>query len=140
MKLVPYVAEHMESIQLQGMQLRDRTWMGVDQAEVLESAMAFTILDGDEVVMIGGVLELWPGRGSAWSFMAEGIGHRFTQVHRMVKKYFDALDIKRLEAEVGFDFPQGHRWMKMLGFHIENPRMQHYFPDGTDAVMYVRIN
>lgn len=139
MKIVPYKAEHMAALRLQSAQLCNLNWMPIDQAVQLEQVTSFTALDGDEVLACAGVLELWPGRGAAWAFMAEGVGKRMLSVHRAVRRYFDVLDFRRLEAEVAVDFEQGHRWMRLLGFELESPRMRGYFPDGSDAALYVRV-
>lgn len=139
MKVVPYKAEHMKALRLQQAQLCNLNWMPVDQAVQLERVVAFTALDGDEVLACAGVLELWEGRGAVWAFLSENIGHRMVAVHRAVRRYFDVLDFRRLEAEVAIDFEQGHRWMRLLGFELESPRMRSYFPDGSDAALYVRV-
>jgi hypothetical protein len=139
MKIVPYKAEHMRALKLQSAQLCNLNWMPLDQAEQIEQFTAFTALDGDEVLVCAGVLELWAGRGAAWAFLADGVGHRMVAVHRAVRRYFDVLGFRRLEAEVAADFPQGHRWMRLLGFELECPRMRGYFPDGSDAALYARV-
>jgi hypothetical protein len=139
MIVVPYQAEHMARIQLQSTQLCNLNWMAEDQAELLENHVCFTVLDGEEVLLVGGVLRLWEGRATAWAFLSKKIGHRFVKLHRLVKRYFDTLDYGRIEAEVAFDFPEGHRWIRLLGFELENARMRKFFPDGTDAALYVRI-
>jgi hypothetical protein len=46
----------------------------------------------------------------------------------------------RLELTVRFDFDEGHRWAKMLGFKVETPVMPFYGPEGEPHSMYVRIN
>jgi hypothetical protein len=139
MKVVPYQAEHLQKLRLQSAQLCNLNWMPIDQAVQLENVTAFTALDGDEVLACAGVLELWSGRGAAWAFLAEDLGTRMVAVHRAVRRYFGLLDFRRIEAEVAVDFPQGHRWMRLLGFELESPRMRGYFPDGSDAALYVRV-
>lgn len=139
MIIVPYKAEHMRKLHLQSAQLSTVGWAPADHAEMLEQFVAFTALDGDEVLACAGVIEMWPGRGAAWAFMAEAIGTRMVAVHRAVRRYFDTLDFRRLEAEVAADFEQGHRWVRMLGFELEAPRLRGYFPDGSDAAMYARV-
>lgn len=140
MKVVPYQAEHMRALRLQSAQLSSMGWAPADHAEMLEQFTAFTALDGDEVLVCAGVIELWPGRGAAWAFMAENLGARMVAIHRAVRRYFATLDFRRLEAEVATDFPQGHRWVRLLGFELETPRLRAYFPDGSDASMYVKVN
>lgn len=139
MKIVPYKAEHMRALKLQSAQLACVGWAPADHAEMLEQFTAYTALDGDEVLICAGVIEMWKGRGAAWAFIAENLGARMVAVHRAVRNYFDLLDFRRIEAEVLLDFPQGHRWVRMLGFELECPRMRSYFPDGSDAALYAKV-
>lgn len=142
MKIVPFRAEHLRQLQVQDAQLRSISWMPADQAETIQNLpaiQAFTAIDGDEVLACAGVLELWAGRATAWAFLSKNIGHRFSSVHRAVKRYLDVADYRRIEAEVEHGFEEGHRWMALLGFKVETARMVSYFPDGSDAAMYVKV-
>lgn len=138
MIVVPYKKEHMAALKLQSAQLCNLDWMPEHQAELLESFQSFSALDGEEILACAGCLEIWPGRFQIWAFMAENIGRRFISVHRYVTRYLELLEYRRLEAEVATDFEQGHRWVKLLGLDVESPRMRKYFPDGSDATLYVR--
>lgn len=142
MKIVPFCAEHLRKLQVQDAQLRSVSWMPADQAETIQNlpaVKAFTALDGEEVLACAGVLELWEGRATAWAFLSKNVGRRFATIHRAVKRYLDMTDYRRIEAEVEFEFKEGHRWMALLGFKRETERMVAYFPDGSDASMYVKV-
>jgi hypothetical protein len=139
MIVVPYEAQHMARIKLQEAQVCNIGWMAPQHAKLLENETAFTLLDGDEVLLVGGIIQAWEGRGIAWCFLAHNIGPRFTAVHRHVKRYFELQDFARLEAQVQMYFTQAHRWMKMLGFELECPRARAFFPDGSDAAFYVKV-
>jgi hypothetical protein len=139
MIVVPYQAEHMARIRLQEAQTCNIGWMAPQHAVLLEGERSFSILDGDEVLFVGGVLHAWEGRGIAWCFLAADIGTRFTGVHRHVKRYFELMDYPRIEAQVQLYFEQAHRWMKMLGFELECPRARAFFPDGSDAAFYAKV-
>ena len=139
MIVVPFEAKHMSTIRLQKHQTCDIGWMAPDHARLLENEYAFTILDGAEVLMVGGAIKCWEGRGIAWCFLAENIGTRFSAVHRHVKRFFSTQDFARLEAQVQLEFKQAHRWMKMLGFELECPLARAFFPDGSDAAFYVKV-
>lgn len=139
MIVVPYEPKHMHALHVQSAQLYTLGWAPADHAEMLARFPAYTALDGDEVLVCAGVLEIWAGRAAAWAFLSENIGTRMTSVHRAVRRYFELLDYRRIEAEVATDFPEGHRWVRMLGFKLECPRMRGYFPDGSDASLYVKV-
>lgn len=142
MKIVPFKAEHLRQLRIQNAQLKCMTWMPADQADTIESLSAieaYTAMDGDRVIGCAGVLELWKGRAAAWAFLADGMGRQFVTLHRAVKRFLDVADYGRIEAEVALDFEEGHRWAHMLGFELENPRMRKYFPDGSDAALYVKV-
>lgn len=139
MHVVPYEARHMRDIELQSGQRGDLPWLDAQHAQFLETQQSFTVLDGDEVLFIGGVMRMWEGRGQAWCFMAQGIGKRFVTLHRLVRKFFDAQDYRRLEAQVYLNFEQAHRWMRLLGFTLEYAPAKAFFPDGSDAAFYARV-
>lgn len=139
MIVVPYEAEHMARIRLQSEQICNIGWMEPQHAALLENERSFTILDGDEVLFVGGVLHCWEGRALAWCFLATDIGTRFTTVHRQVKRYFDLLDYPRVETQVQLYFTAAHRWMRMLGFELECARARSFFPDGSDAALYAKV-
>jgi hypothetical protein len=139
MEVVPYEAEHMARIKLQEAQQCNIEWMAPQHAYLLEGERSFTILDGEEVLFVGGVIDAWKGRGLAWCFLAKDIGRRFLQVHRLVKRYFDMLDMTRIEAQVQMYFEQAHRWMRLLGFELECACARSFFPDGTDAAFYAKV-
>lgn len=139
MIVVPFEAAHMHRLSLQKAQEGNLAWMSPEHPEVLESLNSYTVLDGDEVVMCAGIFKVWEGRGTAWAFLSSGIGKRFIKVHRLVKQYFDFTDFDRLEAEVHFAFPEGHRWLKLLGFTCEVECAKRYFPDGSDASLYSKV-
>lgn len=94
-------------------------------------------VDG-EVMAIIGVMPMWPGRAIAWAYISENAGKHFPVIHRHVKKFLDNCGIRRIEATVDVGFPEGCRWMKMLGFEIEG-HMKAYRPDGADVLLYARV-
>jgi hypothetical protein len=137
-RVVPFQPEHTDRIRLQP---RQRGWAGSvtpDTLAFLATQPSITVLDGDEVLMCGGWFPLWPGRGAAWSLMAEGIGARMTGVVRAGRKVLDTFNGWRLELDVETDFDEGHRLARLLGFELESPCLSGYYPSGADAAMYVK--
>lgn len=106
------------------------------------SAMGTTwaILDGPEVLLIGGIQPQWDGRGMAAVLIAEGVGRRMVRLTKLIRRYLDALDYRRVEMYVDAQFGDGCRWAEMLGFVNETPQgMAGFLPDGGTAFMYGRV-
>jgi hypothetical protein len=100
---------------------------------------AWAVVDGDEVLLLGGVQTMWEGRGMAWVLLAEGAGRRMLSITRAVRRYLDALDYGRLEMYVDAGFWNGCRWAEVLGFRNETPQgMAGFLPNGNRAYMFGR--
>ena len=74
-----------------------------------------------------------------WALISTGVTARnFAALHAQAKRFLDGLPFDRIETGVDCDFPQGHRWMKALGFTMESPRMRK-FQNGRDHALYARV-
>ena len=73
------------------------------------------------------------------SLMDQEAGAHFVALTKAAKRILGSMPYRRLEADVACDFAQGHRWLRMLGFTMEAPRMVAYLPDGTDSALYARV-
>ena len=138
-EVVPFKAEHLAAIKLQNMQAYLSEWVSEEEAKSLEGNPSYTAMLDGKPVGAAGVIRLWQGRAQAWSFISDLGPKDFIKAHRAVKKFLDGCYVQRLEMTCDCDFPQAHRWAKMLGFHMECERMKHYSPDGRDAALYVRL-
>lgn len=139
MNILPYKAEHMEALRMQRGQMYCLPYVTPEYAKALESTYAFTAMEGDQVVAIGGITELWENRGLAWTFIDRRAGKHFVALHKAVSKFLEDCPLRRIEAETPCEFEQGHRWLKMLGFKLEAPRMEAFRVDGGDAALYARV-
>jgi hypothetical protein len=140
MRMEKYKAEHLELLDVQEGQKYLKKYLSDDMRKSLEGEYSYTALDGDEVLACAGLLEQWDNRGVVWAYLSSTIGgRRMVPLTRMVARFLDAAPFDRIEATVDADFPQGHRWVKMLGFELEAPRMRKYRPDGGDSALYARI-
>lgn len=94
-------------------------------------------IDGRDV-LLGGVVEYWPTRGHLWSFPSADIRKEdWVPIVRYLKKRIAQRNYLRLEASVALGFQEGYRLLWALGFNHEYV-MHHYYPDGTDAILFVR--
>lgn len=140
MIVVPYKAEHLMALKMQPGQSYCLPFVTPEYAKALESACAFTAMEGDQVVAVGGIAELWSNRGLAWTFIDRRAGKHFLALHNAVKKILDEAPFRRVEAETPCEFKAGHRWLRMLGFKMEAERMEAFRVDGGDAALYARVN
>lgn len=110
-----------------------------DQELIAEMPIAFTVLDGEEVIACFGIAEIWKNRGYGWTFLSKDIGRRIGFVTRVCKATMEASGYKRIEAAVECDFEQGHRWMGLLGMEKECDRMKSYMQNGSDCSLYAMV-
>ncbi len=114
---------------------------GVDVAviEQLPAKSSFTYVAEGEPIACGGVVPQWNGRGVAWAYLKDCTGPHMLAITRAARAIIDESP-GRVEATVREDFAAGHRWMRLLGFEVETPRMRGYGPEGEDHTGYVRFN
>jgi hypothetical protein len=136
MKIIPYQAEHVLSLQLQAGQRDLWPYVTPEYARFLEGEYSFTAMVGDKVIAVGGVALLWENRGLAWTLIDRDAGAHFTELHKAAKRVLDLVPYRRIEADVACGFPQGHRWVRMLGFTLEAERMRAFRADGGDSALY----
>ena len=138
MIMVPYKAEHMLTLQVQQAQ-RGSFPCTPEYAKSAEGPQSWTALEGDEILGVGGVLAIWEGRGQVWSILGAGAGKHFKELHRACLKILADAPQRRLESDCVCAFPAGHKWLRMLGFHLEAACARAYYPDGSDASLYSRV-
>jgi hypothetical protein len=100
---------------------------------------AWTLLLGERVICIAGIVTIWSGRGLCWCYFADQIPKlAWPSLHRAVARHIAAAGYRRLEAEVRCGFEPGRRWCEMLGFQPDG-LAEAYFPDGGACERYVRL-
>jgi len=97
--------------------------------------------DGKLIASIG-IIVPYPGLGEAWAVITP-LGHQHALwLHRHVKSGIlslsEALKLRRLQATVKANFPEGRRWAESLGF-VAEAILEGWGPDGSDYVMYKRM-
>ena len=139
-EIVEFEAKHCQDLLLQDAQsLAQPLLESAEYAESLaQGGPHFSALHDGAVVGCAGVWMIEPHRGIAWALIATGIGINMLHMHKAVKRFLDECQVPRIETSVNYDFTQGHRWMEMLGFEAEGV-MRKYYPDGSDAIMYARV-
>jgi hypothetical protein len=140
MNIVPFKAEHLDELVVQPAQRHLDDWVANANYKALEGPHAFSAInDAGECVFCGGVTEVWPDRAQAWAIIAEGAGALMPRITKATRRLMDLVPWRRIEITVDCEFPQGHRWARLLGFTLECERMVAYTPDGRDSALYARI-
>lgn len=134
----PFCAEHWARLRVQPAQSWCLPWMGPDLVAWLAGLEAYTAFAADTPVAIAGLMELWPGRSLAWSYLSEAAGPHLVSLTRLVDRFLDLRAPRRTEAYVDEEFEAGHRWMHALGFEREG-FLRAFKPDGGNQIMYARL-
>lgn len=109
------------------------------RAGAMQGHLGLSAWSGSRCIGAGGVVQIWPGRAEAWGLFGATIGPHIVPVAREIKKVLDGYPTRRLEMTVKVDNVIGHRIAKLLGFGKPECKMQAYHPDGSDMMMYARI-
>lgn len=139
MHMVPFRAEHVLRMRVQPAQIGLLEHAGEKALRALENTRADTLMRSGVPIASAGAFELWEDRALLWAYVSLDAVPVFAALHKHALRYVAALPYRRVETAVAVDFEPGHRWVKMLGFELEAPRMRAYQPDGTDCALYARV-
>ena len=143
MKIVPFKAEHLHTLELQDAQRYFVSHVSSAEygASIEQSGYAFTVMHEDAVLVCFGCVEVWEDRATAWTLVSKHAGPHMLVITRIISGALLAAKWRRVEAYVDAGFDAGMRWLKVLGFHNETPDapMRAYRPDGGDCFMFSRI-
>ncbi len=104
--------------------------------KLADSGLAFTVSRRGAPIACGGLMRQWEGRYVAWAIIHPSAP--MLPVHRAAMRILSPAAIRRIEAWVDVDFPQGRRWAELLGFRRE-ARMSAFSPEGTDMDLYALV-
>lgn len=88
-------------------------------AGIAAGGQSYTLLVAGKVMACMGILNQpgSPNTAIAWVVVDKDIGNTgMVLLHRAAKRIIAKFPLMRLITEVRADFPQGHRWVKLLGF------------------------
>jgi hypothetical protein len=130
------------------LQRAQRMWLGVHtptlDAEYGEGLVAagpcWTVADDDGwIVAACGFNEIFPTYATAWSLLAEGLGHRHLGLTRMVRERMAAAPYARIEALIRADFPPASKWAGMVGLSPVT-LLRKAGPMLEDYILFERVN
>lgn len=140
MKIERFRKEHIDAMAIQERQKGLEYLETTEHFQWLEGNDSFSAIDDDGTVLAcAGVVQMTEGRGVAWAYMSQNIGHKMTHVTRAVRRYLKLSPLWRIEMHVDCDFDSGHRWARMLGFKMECERMRAFTPDKRDCALYAMV-
>jgi hypothetical protein len=126
MHLERFKPEHLDRIELP--EVLDRRTIQVD---LYLEGDAYTVFDGDRVVSCSGLIPTVYGL-HWWSIL--GKGAPMLALHKMALR---ALEVYRETIVATSNFPEGCRWLDMLGFE-QVTKIDNYGCDGSSQYLYVR--
>jgi hypothetical protein len=133
---------HIELLMAQGVQegqVRQVSHVPVGWASVgTMLGSALTARDGDRILLCGGVMPVRPKIGVLWAVLSAEAGSHMLWLHRATQRFISIAPPRRLEATVEKGFPQGCRWLELLGFEFESERRCYGLDDETHLA-YVKI-
>lgn len=109
-----------------------------DLTPLSDAGLAWTGEVDGAVICCAGLDPQWHNRAIAWALVGESAGRHFAAIHKNVHRFLMSAPYRRIEAHVDVGFPQGARWMKMLGFEVE-AYMKAFRPDGADMLLFTRV-
>lgn len=144
MRIEPFQPEHMAALLPRlnvDQTLSHELWTPDFCERLKETSETYTGLSGDgQVLVVAGVMKLWPGRHHLFAYMSLDSGPYMTAITRGVRRFLDTV-AGRLETQVSEGFEAGHRWVRLLGFKCETPEgMAGFFGDDRRGFMYSRMS
>lgn len=133
-----YHIELLKAQGVQGSQAREVSYVPVSYASLPRiSGSALTAWDGERIMLCGGIMPMGPRIGVLWALLSADAGTHMLWLHRATKRFIEINPPKRLEASVEKGFPQGCRWLELLGFRFEG-EMSAYGLNGETHLRYAR--
>lgn len=107
---------------------------------MLENSFAISAWVDHRCIGAAGIVHCHGDTALAWAVLGADAGPYLMQLTRKVRKAIDISPYKRVEMRVIYNFEEGHRWAKLLGFgEPEAPLMRRSGVYGEDETLYARV-
>jgi hypothetical protein len=139
MILEAYKPEHLREIDLHDSQRSFYDYEARDAyARELARGVAYTVRLEGQIMICGGVLPVDNTTGHLWCFMSRFAGKHMLALHRVTRRFIEVSGKHTLHATTEADFPDGCRWLEMLGFR-QAAVLHRYDPAGRDHILYTKV-
>lgn len=137
----PCKQEHIRYIDPQDGDSRSKlVYLDPDYAYIINDHFSMSAWVGNECMGAAGIITLHKYQGIAWAIVSRKAGPYMLAITRKIKKAIELHPCKRIEMRVIFDFEEGHKWAKLIGFgEPEAPRMRSSGVFGEDETLYARV-
>lgn len=102
-----------------------------------------TIMLGEKILAVVGLIDLRPGFAEVWSITSEEIRLAPIGFHKLalalLRHYQKSLGLQRIQISVKEDYLEGAKWAESLGF-VREGVMRRYDPDGSNHILYARVS
>ena len=144
-KVINFEPVHMMNIEKRDADSEIAVFMGdMDKRAVAyaEAGRAVTMMDGEEILAVGGIIKFWNGVGECWMMVSpEGRKHGYL-LYKHMDGFIEACKQKwgyhRIQASVVEGNRAAHQCAYELGF-IPEGMMIHYGPHKENFVRYVQF-
>lgn len=115
-------------------------YMSPEFKTLLDTSFGISAWVGNKPIGAAGIIPMHGHCALAWSLLGADAGPYLLQLTRKVRNALDITPYKRVEMRVLYDFEEGHRWARLLGFgEPEAPRMRQSSSRGDDETLYARV-
>src|ERR1700722_10432109 len=124
MNIIPFRPEHLTQINVQAQQRRTISYLTTEYVQILAQGPAVTAVAEDRIIGCAGVVVQFMGMGTFWGGIAQDAGPHMLLMHRAARRLLEMPQLRRFEATSECDFPEGCRWLALLGFECEGRMKQ----------------
>jgi hypothetical protein len=136
----PYHIDVLMAQGVQPQQVREVSYVPPNYASLpkVPGAALTARRDDGFILLCGGVIPESVGMGRLWALLSEDAGAHFVALHRAVGRFIETQSFRRIETTAETGFPQGCRWLKLLGFEYEGD-MKGYGPGGETHMRFAKV-
>ena len=132
-QVVQYRPEHLVKLKLK--------MASMEEKPPSVNTYAVTFMRGSEPIAIFGSFCPTLGVSHIWGLVSEEVYKIPKTFFQTVKNYLTHIErteqFRRIQIDVREDFVEGNKFAQALGFKLE-ARLNHYNPDGSNAMLYAR--
>lgn len=141
-KVIPFQIEHFDQ-----MEIAEDSWLRRENRPLFENyaklGPAITIVDGDKLILSGGIACGIPGTGDCWMITSKYVSEypktTFKEGLSLAKFAFEKLKLHRLQATILETDKTAIRWVEKFKF-VREGLMRCFGPDKKNYYLYARIN